>query len=170
VNLVGETEPARIAATATDADNQRHPSLPAAYADKTTVTPVIARAPKRVILDPAGFFVIIPDRERGVIVCEHYLNDGRQAHVVEGRDGALVTATLVEEGWVTRLDHAAYLGRELQKAQYALEHGLRYVQDAALGEREAAASSGGDGQGEGYEEMVLSARNRCACGDGTRGT
>lgn len=170
VNLVGQTEPARIAAMATDTDNQRHPSLPAACADKTTVIPVIARAPKRVILDPAGFFVIILDRERAVIVCEHYLNDGRQAHVVEGRDGVLVAATLVEQGWVTRLDHAAYLGRELQKAQYALVHGLRYVQDAVPGEMEVGAPSAGCCGEEGEESR--SARDsfpsrleveRCKC-------
>jgi dihydropteroate synthase len=30
---------------------------------------------------------------------------------------------------VTRLDHALYLGRELQKAEWCLEQGLEYVQD-----------------------------------------
>ena len=33
-----------------------------------------------------------------------------------------------------RFDHAAYLGRELQKAEAALSGGLAYEQDAAQGE------------------------------------
>ena len=31
--------------------------------------------------------------------------------------------------WFTRLDHAAYLGKELAKAQLALEKGFEYVQE-----------------------------------------
>ena len=30
---------------------------------------------------------------------------------------------------ISRLDHALYLGRELQKARTALEQGLAYIQD-----------------------------------------
>ena len=30
---------------------------------------------------------------------------------------------------LSRLDHALYLGRELQKAELCLEQGLEYVQD-----------------------------------------
>jgi tetrahydromethanopterin S-methyltransferase subunit A len=33
-----------------------------------------------------------------------------------------------------RLDHAAYLGRELAKAEAALSNGITYEQDAALGQ------------------------------------
>jgi len=40
---------------------------------------------------------------------------------------------VVEEGLVTQLDHAAYLGRELAKAEVALKTGAHYEQDAALG-------------------------------------
>jgi tetrahydromethanopterin S-methyltransferase subunit A len=42
---------------------------------------------------------------------------GRLAHVIEGRQAALIAATVVERGLVTQLDHAAYLGRELQKSR-----------------------------------------------------
>mgnify|MGYP001565510315 CR=1 FL=1 len=31
--------------------------------------------------------------------------------------------------YFTRLDHAAYLGKELKKAEYALESGEEYVQE-----------------------------------------
>jgi tetrahydromethanopterin S-methyltransferase subunit A len=62
----------------------------------------------------------------------YHLN-GRLAHVIEGRQAALVAATVVERGLVTQLDHAAYLGRELQKAEAALSAGIAYEQDAAQG-------------------------------------
>ena len=55
------------------------------------------------------------------------------AHVIEGRQAALIAATAVERGFVTQLDHAAYLGRELAKAEAALSNGITYEQDAALG-------------------------------------
>jgi tetrahydromethanopterin S-methyltransferase subunit A len=44
----------------------------------------------------------------------------------------------VERGFVTQLDHAAYLGRELAKAEAALSNGITYEQDAALGRLAAA--------------------------------
>ena len=81
----------------------------------------------------AGFFIVLPQPQTGIIICEHYENGGRLAHVIEGRQGALIAATIVERGLVTQLDHAAYLGRELQKAEAALSAGIAYEQDAALG-------------------------------------
>jgi tetrahydromethanopterin S-methyltransferase subunit A len=85
-------------------------------------------------LDRAGFFIILRQQQRGLIVCEHYENSGRLAHVIEGRSAALIASSAVERGLVTRLDHAAYLGRELAKAELALKTGADYEQDAALGE------------------------------------
>ena len=34
-------------------------------------------------------------------------------------------------GWVSKLDHAAYIGRELTKAELSIEHGFDYKQDDA---------------------------------------
>src|SRR5258707_1142251 len=92
-----------------------------------------ARAPKILRLDKAGFFVVLPQAATGLIICEHYENSGRLAHVIEGREGALIAATVIQQGLVTQLDHAAYLGRELAKAEIALKTGSHYEQDAALG-------------------------------------
>jgi tetrahydromethanopterin S-methyltransferase subunit A len=92
-----------------------------------------ARAPKTLRLDKAGFFVVLPQAATGLIICEHYENSGRLAHVIEGRRGAVIAATAIEQGLLTQLDHAAYLGRELAKAEIALETGSHYEQDAALG-------------------------------------
>jgi len=64
---------------------------------------------------------------------DSYENSGRLAHVIEGRQGAVIAATTIEQGLITQLDHAAYLGRELAKAEIALKTGSHYEQDAALG-------------------------------------
>jgi Tetrahydromethanopterin S-methyltransferase, subunit A/Domain of unknown function (DUF4346) len=92
-----------------------------------------ARAAKTLHLDKAGFFVVLPQAATGLIICEHYENSGRLAHVIEGRQAALIAATVIQEGLVTQLDHAAYLGRELAKAEIALQTGSHYEQDAGLG-------------------------------------
>jgi len=92
-----------------------------------------ACAPKTLHLDKAGFFVVLPQPATGLIFCEHYENSGRLAHVIEGRRAALIAATVIQHNLVTQLDHAAYLGRELAKAEIALQTGSHYEQDAALG-------------------------------------
>ncbi len=85
--------------------------------------------------DESGFFVITVKDE---IVVEHYLNvqkegklkveTGELNKLIRGTSAKGICDTLVREGLVSRLDHAAYLGRELQKAEMALKHGLEYEQ------------------------------------------
>lgn len=50
------------------------------------------------------------------------------------KDSATLCADLIEKKLVSRLDHAAYLGRELVRAENALRQGTRYIQDRAQGE------------------------------------
>lgn len=88
----------------------------------------------RLILDPAGYVVVFPDRRRGLLVAEHYGKNGVLHAVVEGSTGVKVVATLLREEFVTRTDHAAYIGRELALAERALQEGTSYVQDAAPGD------------------------------------
>jgi tetrahydromethanopterin S-methyltransferase subunit A len=40
-------------------------------------------------------------------------------------------STIIENGWVSQLSHAAYLGKELARAELALRLGGEYVQDGA---------------------------------------
>lgn len=94
------------------------------------VATVAAHEPARLVLDPAGFLVVYPDRTRGLVL-EHYRNDGVLDCVVEGATPAAVGATAAERGLVSRLDHAIYLGRELARAEESLRTGLPYVQDRA---------------------------------------
>ena len=138
VNLIGVTAVHTIVEAAHEA--AKKPTavlslLTPSDSDKITsrVERLQARAPKTLRLDKAGFFVVLPQAATGLIICEHYENSGRLAHVIEGRQAAVIAATAVEHGLLTQLDHAAYLGRELTKAEIALKTGSHYEQDAALG-------------------------------------
>lgn len=82
--------------------------------------------------DPNGFFVILLDRARTELLVEHYANDGRLLHRIVGTDAESLCSALVDWNLVSRLDHAAYLGRELAKAELAVRRGLPYQQDDPL--------------------------------------
>ena len=95
-----------------------------------------AKSATRLRLDPQGYFVVMIQKGKNPLYVEHYSNDGRLEHIVEGKDAATVCSTIVEMGLVSQLDHAAYLGRELAKAQLSLSTQMKYVQDKAQGELE----------------------------------
>jgi tetrahydromethanopterin S-methyltransferase subunit A len=138
INLIGVTAVSEIVEVAHDAAKNPTTALtfqrPSASDEiASRVGRIQARAPKTLRLDKAGFFIVLPQAATGLIICEHYENSGRLAHVIEGRQAAVIAATVVEKGLVTQLDHAAYLGRELAKAEVAVKTGAHYEQDAALG-------------------------------------
>ena len=146
-NLIGVTDIERILEAVRDCAHIPVQAFPPVAAEAACCSETLAaiehipaRAPKRLRLDPAGFFVVLPQPQKGLIVCEHYENSGRLAHVIEGRQAALIAATVADRGFVTQLDHAAYLGRELAKAEAALVNGIAYEQDAALGRLATAQS------------------------------
>ena len=68
------------------------------------------------------------------IVALHFaITEGdKPSNIVKGVTAEAVYAKIVEMGFVTRLDHAAYLGSELAKAEVALKTGKDYVQDNPL--------------------------------------
>ena len=116
-----------------------------------------ARLSQRFIaLDPSGYFLIKVDADAGELVLEHYGNTiddkglardsetgevlsckggnapRRPSAIYRGRSAKQLGIQLTEgEGPhpVSRLDHALYLGRELQKAEQCLRDGTAYVQD-----------------------------------------
>lgn len=65
----------------------------------------------------AGYFVIYPDTRRRVIQVEHYTNAGVLDCVLTGETPAALYGTIIERSLIGRLDHAAYLGRELARAE-----------------------------------------------------
>jgi tetrahydromethanopterin S-methyltransferase subunit A len=94
-----------------------------------------AKPAMRLKLDPEGYFVIMvmKGRENPLLV-EHYRNDGTLRNMIEGKDSASICATLIEKKLVSQLDHAAYLGRELAKAELSIGMDSSYTQDRAQGE------------------------------------
>ncbi len=74
--------------------------------------------------DPLGDFRIWI--HKGKIVCSH------DRLTVVGDDAKSISDTVIENDLVSRLDHAAYLGRELKKAEIALKLGKNYIQDREL--------------------------------------
>jgi tetrahydromethanopterin S-methyltransferase subunit A len=79
--------------------------------------------------DEAGFFVVLVDPVEQRIIVDHYTSDGVRAHRLAGPDAESLCVALVEWQLVSRLEHAAYLGRELMKAEMALRDGGDYRQD-----------------------------------------
>jgi hypothetical protein len=131
----------------------RTPSCPQTRTDRSRLDEDLSQ--RFIALDPAGYFLIRVDREAGELIAEHFSNDidekgratdpesgevlscrggdpRRPVAVFRGRTAKELGIALTEgEGPhpLSRLDHALYLGRELQKAEYALVQGLPYVQD-----------------------------------------
>jgi tetrahydromethanopterin S-methyltransferase subunit A len=97
----------------------------------STVPTIEAKAPSRVEMDRAGYFVIIPEPEKGVIIVEHYSYENTLLRMVKGEDARSLYWTVIENGWITQLSHAAYLGKELAKAELSIKQGFEYVQDGA---------------------------------------
>jgi tetrahydromethanopterin S-methyltransferase subunit A len=109
--------------------------VPAVLPPRRSVPKVVAaRAQERRewVHDPEGFFVVLLDRGAGEIVCEHYTKDSVHDETIHGPRAADVANTAVRRGLLSRLDHAAYLGRQLAKAESALALSLPYTQDEPL--------------------------------------
>jgi dihydropteroate synthase-like protein len=83
--------------------------------------------------DRAGWFKIEVDRDRRLIVAIHFPDGEKEPDIaIRGKDAREVYQTIIRRGFVSKLDHAAYLGKELEKADLALCLGRSYVQDVGL--------------------------------------
>ncbi len=109
---------------------------PANVSSVEPVVVILAKYPKKLVLDKEGYFVIIPSEEKETIIVEHYAYDNRHLHTIEGDDAPAIYGTIIKNGWVSELSHAAYLGRELAKAELSMEHGFKFIQDGGKGELE----------------------------------
>jgi tetrahydromethanopterin S-methyltransferase subunit A len=76
--------------------------------------------------DKAGTFVIGVQNKS--IIVEHYNSKGELLRLIEGTSARDLCILLVRNGWVSRLDHAAYLGRHLALAETAIQQGIPYDQ------------------------------------------
>lgn len=130
IDLIGETEAGKVIATAKRCA-ARNPGAARPFAAGPIVTPVPGYLPARMVSDPAGYFVVYVDPARGILSLEHYLNDGLLDTVIEGGTAAELYTPAIDRGLISRLDHAAYLGRELARAEDSLRSGRPFIQDAA---------------------------------------
>ena len=110
---------------------------------------------RHIDLDPGGYFIIYLDRDTGLICAKHFTNvindkglavDPATGKVIPAKGKVERTAETLFTGRtakelcvkvfeqtqpcpITMLNHAAYLGREFVRAEYALVNGQDYVQD-----------------------------------------
>ncbi len=84
---------------------------------------------KEFFMDERGYFIISIKPGTKEIVCEHYSRDKKLHAIVKGKSAEDVCATITRLGLVSRLDHAAYIGRETQKAEIALKENRKYEQE-----------------------------------------
>jgi len=110
---------------------ERDPGPAEAFSSSRVVVPTIGYVPEKMVSDPAGYFVVFVDRTRKLLCLEHYANTGALTSVIEGKTAAELYMPAVDRQLLSRLDHAAYLGRELARAEHALSSGQAYVQDGA---------------------------------------
>lgn len=95
--------------------------------------PIIqAVEPDKVEMDKAGYFVILPQYEKGIITVEHYSYDNKLLRIIEGNGARTIYWTIIKNEWITQLSHAAYLGKELEKAELSLKLKFKYTQEGAL--------------------------------------
>ncbi len=83
--------------------------------------------------DKTGWFRVQLDRNRSLIQAIFYKTGEKEPSVViEGEDSRVVYQTIIRRKLITKLDHAAYLGKELEKAAIALKLGRSYTQEDPL--------------------------------------
>ena len=115
-----------------------------------------AKLSKRQIkLDPKGYFLIKIEPKTNELILEHYLNDidqkgraidpesgepigcktkskNQPSNIYRGKS-AKQLGIQISEGHgpfpISHLDHAIYIGRELQRAEQCLTTGKEYIQD-----------------------------------------
>lgn len=83
-------------------------------------------------MDPKGYVIIKVFYDKGYFGARYHTPEGMPQADVIGTDAEEIVQTLVREGLVTSLQHAAYLGHELHKAEIALKFRLNFVQDSDL--------------------------------------
>lgn len=130
IDLVGEGQVSRIA-NAIARCTERNPGVKQKFTLKQCVESVFVDEPEPLVLDPAGYFVVYPEPRRDALVLEHYTKEGLLDSVLEGRSAGPLYQAVISRGLVSRLDHAAYLGRELARAEQNLKDGTVYIQDRA---------------------------------------
>jgi len=83
-------------------------------------------------LDPKGYFLIRINPDKKEIELGFCERPNEVKYVIKGKKPIDIYQTILREKIIDRPDHAAYIGRETQKAYIAIQLGLEYVQDDEL--------------------------------------
>jgi dihydropteroate synthase-like protein len=95
-----------------------------------------AHQDKELLMDPKGFFKVSVDRAKDEIVVTHFAGGAKVPDVVvRGREPLAIRDTLSKIGLISTLEHAYYLGIEIEKASIASQINRSYYQDEELFER-----------------------------------
>lgn len=86
------------------------------------------KLPKRWDQDPKGYFLIKVDRKKRQIVVGYVTRSHILTKVFTGTNAEDLYYAIADKNLLSRFTHAAYLGKELHKAEIALKTGKKYVQ------------------------------------------
>lgn len=83
-------------------------------------------------MDPKGYFIIKVFYKENKLGVRHYTPDHKPTNEIYGEDAYKIIMTIIREDLVSSMQHAAYLGHELHRAEIALKQKLEYIQDKNL--------------------------------------
>lgn len=84
------------------------------------------------IQDNNGFFLIRVNRNSNIIEVGHCNKNKEVLRMICGNNPEEIMYKIIDLNLISSLDHAAYLGKELQKAYLALNEDYVYIQDSEL--------------------------------------
>lgn len=93
---------------------------------------IVARGVGPWMQDPRGYFLIKVSKKAGHIEVGFCETGNVINLVIVGKKPEEIYHAVIKEGLITKFDHAAYLGKELEKAYIALKTGAKYIQDSEL--------------------------------------
>ncbi|MEK6922574.1 MAG: DUF4346 domain-containing protein [Nanoarchaeota archaeon] len=80
-------------------------------------------------LDKKSFLLIrVKNKKIEVGVCDY---DCKLIKAYRGSNVKALYKKIIDDGWISEMKHAAYLGMELQRAFECMKTGKKYVQEAA---------------------------------------
>ena len=136
INMLGSYETdrivARVSELASEANRPNTGFRAPSNEDENGIERVIAakNIDYELLADKAGnFFVSIKDKK---IVVEQYSAKNDLLRVIEGHTARDLCITLIRNGWVSKLDHAAWLGRELLRAELSMQTGKEFMPDRTV--------------------------------------
>ena len=91
--------------------------------------------------DPKGYFTIKPFLSQKKVFVRYYDSKNTLKYTFAGINTSQIIQSIIERKLISRLDHAAYLGKEIEKAIIALKNKLNYIQDRELQLKDKVRSS-----------------------------